>query len=39
MYVLYHSDPVKFEQYCHQIEETCDNMSRNRIQNLVKEII
>ena len=38
MYVLYHSDPAKFEQYCHQIEETCDNMSRNRIQNLVKEI-
>ena len=29
MYVLYHLDAEKFLQYCEELKEDCDNMSRH----------
>lgn len=38
MYVLYYSDADKFLRYCDKIKKECDNMSRHRIEVVVKEI-
>ena len=39
MYVLYHLDAEKFLQYCEELKEDCDNMSRHRIDVLIEEIV
>ena len=39
MYVLYYSDADKFLRYCDKIKKECDNMSRHRIEVVVKEIM
>lgn len=39
MDILYRSDGEKFLQYCDDLKEKCDNMSKHRIETLLGQIV